>query len=76
MYEFESRWTRGMKSRWTDHLDEPTLPPFSFIELFPLSVTDIWIFSIFIATVSWWKKQVLKKEVACPDSSPFVIVQA
>ena len=26
MYEFESRWTRGMKSRWTDHLDEPTLP--------------------------------------------------
>ena len=26
MYEFESRWTRGMKSRWTDYLDEPTLP--------------------------------------------------
>ena len=25
--EFESRWTRGMKSRWTDYLDEPTLPP-------------------------------------------------
>ena len=23
--EFESRWTRGMKSRWTDYLDEPTL---------------------------------------------------
>ena len=26
MYEFESRWTGGMKSRWTDYLDEPTLP--------------------------------------------------
>ena len=25
MFEFESRWTGGMKSRWTNYLDEPSI---------------------------------------------------